>query len=167
MDKTIPDGTALTEITEEEMPQGMERRLVLRLLSHWRTLCDDRDYPSFFDLDPSAIPDMWKNCFVLEIFEDGSEPRYRAMGEALTAQVDFSLKDQLISMSPEKSLPAVAVSFLKEVLAKGVPISRGDEYLKDDGTKVLYRSILLPMSDDGDTVNGILGAVNCREVIEG
>jgi len=143
----------------------MERRLVLRLLAHWRMLCDDRDYPSFFDLDPSAIPEMWENCFVIEIFEDGHEPRYRAMGETLAAHVDFPLLDQPISMSPEKSLPGVAISFLEEVLRKGVPISRGDEFFKDDGTKVLYRSILLPMSDDGVTVNGILGAVNCREVI--
>ena len=165
MDK-IPDGIARTEITEE-MPQGMERRLVLRVLAHWRKLCDEREYPSFFDLDPSAIPDMWKNCFVLEIFKDDAEPRFRAMGEALAEQVDFSLIDQPISMAPEKSLPGVALSFLDEVLQKSVPISRGDEYFKDDGTKVLFRSIILPMSDDGDTINGILGAVNCRDVIEG
>ena len=164
MDK-IPDGTARTEITEE-MPQGMERRLVLRVLAHWRKLCDDREYPSFFDLDPSAIPDMWKNCFVLEIFEDEAEPRFRAMGEALAAHVDHSLIDQPISTAPEKSLPGVAVSFLDEVLTKGVPISRGDEFFKDDGTRVLFRSIILPMSDDGDSINGILGAVNCREVTE-
>ena len=144
----------------------MERRLVLRLLAHWRTLCDDRDYPSFFDLDPAAIPDMWRNCFVLEIFEDDSEPRFRAAGEALAAQVDFSLIDQPISVVPENTLPGVATSFLDEVLSKGVPISRGDEFFKDDGTKVLYRSILLPMSDDGETINGILGAVNCREILE-
>ena len=165
MDK-IPDGTTRTEITEE-MPQGMERRLVLRVLAHWRKLCDDREYPSFFDLDPSAIPDMWKNCFVLEIFEDEAEPRFRAMGEALAAHVDNSLIDQPISTAPEKSLPGVAVSFLEEVLTKGVPISRGDEYFKDDGTRVLFRSIILPMSDDGDSINGIFGAVNCREVTEG
>ena len=162
--KNVPDGTTQTEIAEE-LPQGMERRLVLRLLSHWRTLCDDRDYPSFFEVDPSAIPQMWDNCFVLEVFEDGAEPRYRAMGETLSAYVDTSLIDLPISMAPDKSLPGVAVSFLDEVLRKGVPISRGDEYFKDDGTKVLYRSILLPISDDGVTISGILGAVNCREVV--
>ena len=161
----IPDGTERTEITEE-MPQGMERRLVLRLMAHWRKLCGDREYPSFFDVDPMAIPDMWENSFVLEIFEDGSEPRYRAMGDVLAAYVDFSLIDRPISAAPGKSLPGEAISFLEEVLRKGVPISRGDEFLKDDGTKVLYRSILLPMSDDGDTITGILGAVNCREVSE-
>ena len=164
--KYVPDGTTQTEITEE-LPQGMERRLVLRLLAHWRTLCNDRDYPSFFEVDPAAIPQMWDDCFVLEIFEDGDEPRYRAMGETLSTYVDSPLIDLPISMAPDNSLPGVAVSFLDEVLKKGVPISRGDEFYKDDGTKVLFRSILLPVSDDGVTISGILGAVNCREVLEG
>ena len=162
MDK-IPDGAERTEITEE-MPRGMERRLVLRLMAHWRMLCDDREYPSFFDLDLYTIPDIWENCLVIEIFEDGDEPRFRAVGDALAAQLEFSLIDEPISVAPDKSLPGVAISFLDEVLEKGVPISRGDEYFKDDGTKVLYRSILLPMSDDGETISGILGAANCREV---
>lgn len=164
MDK-IPQGTERTKITEE-MPKGMERRLVLRLLAHWRTLCDDRQYPSFAEVDPRAIQDMWDHCFVLEILQDGSEPHYRAVGDVLATYVDRSLIGQPISTVPRKSLPGEAISFLEEVLRKGVPISRGDEYFKDDGTKVLYRSILLPMSDDGETISGILGAVNCREVVE-
>ena len=33
-----------------------------------------------------------------------------------------------------------------------------------EGTRILYRSILLPMSDDGHTICGLLGAANFREV---
>ena len=32
------------------------------------------------------------------------------------------------------------------------------------GTAVLYRSILLPLSEDGRRIDGVLGAANCREV---
>ena len=161
--KDVPAGTDRTEVGEE-LPQGMERRLVLRLLSHWRTMCDERDYPSFLEVDPLEIPDMWPHCFVIEIFEDDSEPVFRAMGDDLAATIEQSLIGRGITAAPETTLPGVAITFLPEVLRKGVPISRGDEFFKDDGTKVLYRSILLPMSDDGDRITGILGAVNCREV---
>ena len=159
----IPDGIDRTEISEE-MPQGMERRLVLQLMAYWRMLRDNREYPSLCDVDPFAIPEMWSHCFVIEAFEDGSEPVLRAVGDELAGYVSESLLDQPVSAVPETTLPGVAVSFLDEVLEKGVPISRGDEFFKEDGTKVLYRSILLPMSDDGDTISGILGAANCREV---
>jgi len=164
----IPDGIGRTEISEE-LPQGMERRLVLRLLAYWRMLRDerdDRDYPSFCEVDPFAIPEIWPHCFVVGNIEDGSEPVFCVVGDELAGYVSESLVDQPISAVPETTLPGVAVSFLDEVLEKGVPISRGDAFFKDDGTKVLYRSILLPMSDDGDTISGFLGAANCREVRE-
>lgn len=161
--KDVPAGTERTEISEE-LPQGMERRLVLRLLAYWRELCDDQDFPSFMDVDPLAIPDMWPHCFVIEIFENDAEPIFRAIGDELAATIDYSLNGQGITLAQERTLPSVAITFLPEVLRKGVPVSRGDEFFKPDGTKVLYRSILLPMSDDGGRVSGILGAVNCREV---
>ena len=50
-----------------DAPKGMERRLVLRLLTHWRELVGERDYPSFSELDPASIPDIWSYCFVLDI----------------------------------------------------------------------------------------------------
>ena len=53
------------------------------------------------------------------------------------------------------------------MLSREVPISRGGQFRKYDGTKVLFRSIILPMSDDGDTISGLLGAANCREVQSG
>ena len=53
-----------------------------------------------------------------------------------------------------------------KVIEKQVPISRGGEFLKPDGIKVLYRAIILPMSDDGATISGLLGAANCRELPE-
>lgn len=161
--KDVPAKTERTEIGEE-LPQGMERRLVLRLLAYWRQLCDEREFPSFAEVDPSDMPDMWSHCFAIEIFEDDSEPVFRAMGDELAATIDYSLIDQRVTVAQERTLPSVAITFLPEVLRKGVPVSRGDEFFKADGTKVLYRSILLPMSDDGDRVSGILGAVNCREL---
>jgi hypothetical protein len=161
--KDVPAGTERTKVGDE-MPQGMERRLVLRLLSYWRSLCGTSDFPSFVDVDPDEIPDMWPHCFVIEIFEDDSEPVFRALGDELAASVDYSLNGLGITQAAESTLPAVAIAFLPEVLQKGVPVSRGDEFFKADGTQVLYRSILLPMSDDGDNISGILGAVNCREI---
>lgn len=162
--KDVPAGTERTEIGEE-LPQGMERRLVLRLLAHWRSLCGEQNFPSFSAVDPTEMSDMWSHCFVIEIFEDDSEPVFRALGDDLAATVDYSLIGQGITAAQECSLPGVAITFLPEVLRKGVPVSRGDEFFKPDGTKVLYRSILLPMSDDGDSISGILGAVNCRELL--
>lgn len=163
--ENVPAGTDRTEVSEE-LPKGLERRLVLRLLAHWRSLCEERRFPSFADLDPDEIPDIWPFSFVLEVLDDGEEPVFRAVGDELAACTGVPLANLRASEAPAGTLPAVAISYVDEVLAKGVPISRGGEFHKAGGTKVLYRSILLPMSDDGETISGILGAANCREVEE-
>lgn len=149
----------------EEMPRGIERRFVLRLLAHWRNLCGDRRYPSFADLDPAEIPDMWRNCFMLEIAGNDAVPIFRAMGEDLSARSGGPLIDRPMVDAQEDTLIGVAISYISEVLEKSVPVSRGGEFIRPDGIKVLYRSILLPMSDDGETISGILGAANCRDIV--
>ena len=65
---------------------------------------------------------------------------------------------------PPRTLIANEAGYSQEFLFRGVPISRGGEFDKYDDMKVLYRSIIMPMSDDGNVVSGLLGAANCREV---
>ena len=66
----VPAGTERIQL-EQEMPPGVERRLVLRLLGHWRALCGDRKLPGYADVDPAAIPDLWPHSFLLEV--DGAK----------------------------------------------------------------------------------------------
>ena len=161
----LPNG-AERQVVEETLPKGMERRLVLRLLSYWRELADDGQLPSFADVDPAQIPDMWANCFVLDVAGQASDPVFRTIGRELAERICADFVDKRVSDTPEGTLLHVAVSYLQEVLDKKVPISRGGEFNKPDGIRVLYRSILLPMSDDGETISGLLGAANCREVTD-
>ena len=60
----------------------------------------------------------------------------------------------------------MALAYVDEVLIKGVPISRGGEFSSPNGCKILYRSVLLPVGEDENSISGILGAANCREVVE-
>ena len=39
-----------------QTPQGMERRIVMQMLAHWRKLHGDRMFPFFDDVDPLEIP---------------------------------------------------------------------------------------------------------------
>ncbi len=146
-----------------QMPQGMERRMVLQMLAHWRELRGDRAFPSFEDVDPRAIPEIWANVFVLDLEGFPDDPLFRLAGDSFAANTGSPLRNIRISQVPENTLAERSVSYYREVIARGVPISRGGEFNKSDGTKVLYRGVILPMSDDGVTINGLLGAANCRE----
>lgn len=150
-------------------PHPRERRLVLRLLDYWRQMAGDGDWPQPESVDPTAIPDMWTFCFMIDqpngaarlsYVGDYHKEMYGADPTGLTvAQVD---KDTLIGRS---------ASFVQDVLAKGVPVTYGSQFVDKQGRGLLYRSILLPLSADGKTISVVLGGANCRilghdEVIE-
>jgi hypothetical protein len=163
MDLLPTDGDADSESggnSGNDAPKGMERRLVLR---HWRELMGEREYPSFSELDPASIPDIWSYSFVLDIAGHADDPIFRVAGSNYTAYSPVDLRNLPVSHAPRDSLIEKSVAFAQEVVTKQVPISRGGEFVKPDGVKVLYRGIILPMSDDGVTVSGLLGAANCRE----
>lgn len=161
----VPEGTERQEVSDS-LPKGMERRLVLRVLSYWRGLCDSDALPSFVSVDPAEMGDMWAHCFVLDVAGHEDDPVFRRIGESLAALSPVDLVNRRVSEATENELLRASVSYVREVIAKAVPISRGGEFYKYDGTKVFYRSIVLPMSDDGETVSGLLCAANCREVHE-
>ncbi len=149
------------------MSTGIERRLVLRLLSYWRDLLkneqDTRLFPSFADIDPTAIHDIWQHCFALDLFGHESGPVFRAVGSEFSNYFDGTLANLPVSELKPDTLTALSSGYFTEVLEKNAPISRGGQIGGPDGTNLLYRSILLPMSDDGETISGFLGAANCRE----
>ncbi len=152
-----PDGAADTVSggdAGDDAPNGMERGLVLRLLSHWRELVGERQYPSFSELDPESIPDITGHA---------DDPIFRVAGPKYAAYLPIDLRNLPISKAPRDSLIEKSVAFAQEIIAKQVPISRGGEFMKPGGGTVLYRGIILPMSDDGITVSRLLGAANCRE----
>lgn len=145
-------------------PQGMERRMVLRLLSQWREWCGGDQYPSFASVDPTQIAEIWGYCFVLDIIGHEDNPVVRTVGKELQDYLPEQVRNCALSDVPAGSLIEHAASYYHEILDRGVPISRGGEFVKYDGMKVLYRSIIMPMSDDGINISGLLGAANCREV---
>jgi hypothetical protein len=158
---------AVGDIELNEMPTGRERRLVLRLLSYWRELLkdeqDSRLFPSFADIDPTAIYDIWQHCFAMDLFGHESGPVFRAVGLEFSNYFDGTLANRPVSELNPDTLTAQSTCYFNEVLEKNAPISRGGQISGLDGSNILYRSILLPMSDDGETISGFLGAANCRE----
>jgi hypothetical protein len=161
--ENLPDSTEKTEITDD-LPPGAERRLVQRLLAHWRSIRHEGALPRFSDVDFSDNPDIETHSFVVDLEGVTSAPTFVGVGEELAAHLEAPLVGRPVSAAPNDCLPGAAIAYMDEILDKGAPVSRGGELVTADGTTLLYRSILLPMSDDGETITGILGAANCRIV---
>ena len=144
----------------------MERRLVIRLLKYWRSLSDGERLPAQSTIDPQAIPDMWPNCAVLDVSGKETDPEFIYVGTALAQAAGIEMAGRKLSQTPADTLVSNGFSYFGQVLAKKVPITFGGEFVSPRGLKVLYRSIIVPLASDGEHIDRLLGAANCREVTQ-
>lgn len=148
---------------EPDVP--VERRLVMRLLRHWRDKAGDRRFPLCTDIDFSAIPDIepWAWRAVVRP-DDTIALILEVVGTRLTEDCGTALVGLTLTEIPVGTLMAAATKYHGDVLAREIPISIGGELKHRDGRHLLYRSIILPLSDNGTTVSHLHGAANCRAV---
>ena len=134
-----------------------ERRLSRRLLAYWQERRGDREFPALGDIDSEAISEMWPSCFILDTAGNREFPYFHYLGSDL-------LKFSGIFLSGETdwalTLLDKAVGNYREALETRVPILIEDELTRFDGSRLLFRSVLLPLSEDQKTVDYILGAAN-------
>jgi hypothetical protein len=139
-----------------------ERRLVLRLLGYWQQLRGTRSYPSLTEIDPAIIAADWPDCVLIQRRDPATLSTYRHVGHRLLPPDWASQEGQPISDTPKGTLLQPATAFMSMVLAKEVPISIGGQYDTIGKGPVLYRAILMPLSSDGRTIDGLFGGTNCR-----
>lgn len=137
-----------------------ERRFVQHLLIYWRELAPDGVLPSRRRIREAEIGDMWRCCFTLDI---GSVAAiFTHIGATHVAHYGADLTGRPASLVRPGTLLAAAVDRLGDVLARRIPITSTGTFIAPGGDPVPYRSILLPLAEDGNEVSGILGAANCR-----
>ncbi len=140
-----------------------EQRLVLRVLSRWRSLCRGSTLPRRSQIDPQLFGQDWANCLLIDIDPRLERSRFAAVGENLRDPNWPTLERQSLAECQESTLLYVATSYAGRVLAKGVPISIGGIGIHL-GLPIVYRSILLPLAEGEGRIDGMLGAANFREI---
>ncbi len=145
-------------------PKGMERRLTLRLLNYWQEIKGVRTFPSRLDVNAQAIADIWPNCYLLKIEKDGEEPIFDYLGQDLAKFSGVFVSGNTVSETHHNTLLDQAIRYFSEALATRAPVIGDDEFVRFDGTRIIYRSIILPLSEDQEHITHLLGAANGKEV---
>ena len=140
-----------------------EQRLVLRVLAQWRGLCDGATLPRRSQIDPLLFTQDWANCLLIDVDPKPERSRVAFAGANLRDPNWPTLERQSLDECQENTLLHVATHYLARIIAKGVPISRGGVGIHL-GVPIVYRSILLPLAENGGRIDGVLGAANFREI---
>jgi hypothetical protein len=149
---------------DDDIVYGKERRMVLRILEYWREARGEKPMPPPAAFDAEKLPDYWPFCFVLDVAKDPDNPEVVSAGRTVASYVPYPLTGKRVAEFEPKTLPTETVTYMGEVLRKKVPVSRGGTFRDARGATILYRSIMLPLSEDGSSISALLVAANCREV---
>ena len=149
--------------THLDVPQGMERRMVVRLPHHWRELAGaSRHYPERNELDPQAVGEPWPSCFVLDLTGDPDDPTVEYVGEALAALGGALEEGTPSSAIAPESLLAHATSRVATAASFKVPVVFGGEFQNREDEPLLFRGILAPLGAEPAGLTHLLGAASAR-----
>lgn len=140
---------------------GMERRLVLRLLARWRAAAAGAPLATVESLAAQGLDDVGASLFLLRLRRD-DEPLIERVGYALAAELPFPPAGHPVSAVPAHSLLGQAMSFHPQVIEKGVPVATGGTFIDSAGQSFLFRGIILPLDDGNGAIGYLVGAANAK-----
>ena len=133
-----------------------QRRMVWRVLTYWEQKRGNRDYPSLSDISEADIPDLWPSCYILDVENYRDFPYFHYLGGELAKYSGVFLSGQDWALTLLKK----TVCHYREALERASPILVEEELTQYNNQRLLFRSVLLPLSDDQSTINYMLGAAN-------
>lgn len=149
----------------EEQKGGMERRMVHRLMAHWRAAHIEDELPTLAAVLVRDLEDIGACCYVLRIHDDQTDPVFEFVGDSYFGPGSNKLIGASVSRVPQNTLLAQTARNYRKVLDKSVPFSLGGEFQNGEGATVLYRSAIVPVRDTDGYVSHLLGAANCKKKV--
>ncbi|MEM8936218.1 MAG: hypothetical protein AAGC77_07410 [Pseudomonadota bacterium] len=140
-----------------------ERRLTKRVEALWRMAlakdCPQNRLPSWPQLQAMDFGADARFCFAVDMRLSDGFPYFIYLGEELCRYSNLYLagRDQF-----EDTLLDVAAGKLNDAVRAGDVFEYDDAFVLFDGRDVVFRSIFLPLSEDGHAITHIFGAANGR-----
>ena len=128
------------------------------VISYWFDMCGSRPMPARRDINPIKIPSALAQIWLCDYLSESGRFRYRLAGEEINDFWGFNLSGKYLDeIVPAERLASVTNKFRMALELPAIVYDRAclslTEEIKRNGER-----IILPLSDDGRTVNALLGA---------
>ena len=155
----------LTTILEAETlaQDPTEERVTQRLRDYWNTLRGEQQFPSRANFRMEAVTGLGPHAFALDLPHGVDDPVFRFVGKALSDDCgkDFTLMP--LSAVPPHTLLAEVARRYTDVIDRKTPVEFAEEHVGADGSTTLFRGAMLPFSEDGQTLDFIVGAITYKK----
>jgi len=143
-----------------------EKRLVTRVLHHWHDTAMGLRFPHTGQIDPWLIGDDWANCALIRLAPKIEQSVLVVVGANLLPPRHGVLDGQGVDACPPDCVLGVMLKYLPRFQPNGGPL-RVSGAGKHGAGAVLFRGVLLPLSDDEVHIDHVLAAANFRELHRG
>lgn len=131
---------------------------LVETLRVWRRLCGTRLAPTRHEIEPVQFRHVLGRLALIDIVPAETGParyRYRLMGTRLAAQDACDLTGKPLSAHPNAEQRPIVQAAFDAAFDTGRPAYRED--VRQDGSRRhTYARLVLPLSEDGQTVTGLL-----------
>ncbi|HET8726280.1 MAG TPA: PAS domain-containing protein [Alphaproteobacteria bacterium] len=118
-----------------------------------------RRMPARRDLDPLDIPTLLPNVMLLDVLSDPLDFRYRLIGTEVRSRFHRDYTGVRLSELPDKGRGSIVWQNSEQVVISKAPFSRMPPYVGPDEYVRGGENLLLPLSDDDETVNMIFQVI--------
>lgn len=135
-----------------------ERRLTRRIEDLWRAKAETR-LPSWGDFQGVDLGDDLSFCFAVDMRISDTRPYFIFIGDALWRFSGLYLANR---SEWETALIDVAAAKMHEAALSKEPVPYVGVLRVENGERMTFRSILLPLADNGVDVTHVFGAASGR-----
>ena len=139
-----------------------QNQIIAEAIAYWDRLRGQRAFPRRDEIDPNAISDLWRHCFLVALDDPAAEPAIVACGDAMAdiCRADPQERPPLGACLP-KSLAETVSGFLVSVIEYQKPLGWSGAFRVYRGRRdIPYRCALMPMSGNGETIDGVFGVLS-------
>jgi hypothetical protein len=143
--------------------QEAERRVSCQALVYWTALQKGRKMPPVGEVDAEAFGELRENMFIMNTGNGGGQFVIRTCGEVVSDTCGDDPRGHPVMDVFPIPLNENAFEVCTYAVASRQPMVDAGTIMGED-SKFIYRLIVMPLSDDGKSVNNLLGAFSYREV---
>jgi hypothetical protein len=140
-------------------PQAIRDPRLLGLFQYWLGKCRGRVMPARRDIDPIEMRPWLGNLLLVDFPPDPMQYRIRLDGVNLVQFYSSSREGKGVeAMTSEEERRIVLPQYIT-VLENRQPAYYETQFVTSEGVVTSQRKLLLPLSEDGQRVNMILGGI--------
>lgn len=130
---------------------------LLELLAYWEGKRAGRRMPRRADIHPEEIPGLLRNVILIDVEHDPLRLRYRLIGTDITRTMQRDSTGKYYDEIYASELLEDIYRTFRHLLAQKAPLRTFGTAFYPDKNFYSYETLNLPLSEDGETVNMVLG----------